>query len=205
MLENRFPACQETLQRLVDATVTLTTVFNERNSDVRKDEFAITGAVTSSPSARRQNTRRNTNPKKQIAQFPIPLRRTCRNYLSAHVTVCLTGCAVRSLFNDSGANKYKRRLATCDRLFFKTPRLGRSYVLRLPPLRSFCDFKLHFLAFLQALEAASLDSREVYENIFASLAADKTVAFGVVKPLCCSLFHVTDSFQSIFTLERSRR
>jgi hypothetical protein len=45
---------------------------------------------------------------------------------------------------------------------------------------------------VQALEAACLDSREVYENIFASLAADKTVAFGVVKPLYCSLFHVTD-------------
>jgi hypothetical protein len=31
----------------------------------------------------------------------------------------------------------------------------------------------------------------VHENVFAILAADKTVAFGVVKPLYCTLFHVT--------------
>jgi hypothetical protein len=43
------------------------------------------------------------------------------------------------------------------------------------------------LAFLQALETACLDSREVHENVFASLAADKTVAFGVVEPLYCTL------------------
>jgi len=44
------------------------------------------------------------------------------------------------------------------------------------------------MAFLQALEAARLDRREVHKNIFAALPADKAVAFGVVKPLDCSLF-----------------
>ena len=85
----------------------------------------------------------------------------------------------------------KGRFATCDRPSHNRLPLGSSNVLSLPPLRSLCDLKLHFLAFLQALEAARLDSREVHENVFAILAADKTVAFGVVKPLYCTLFHVT--------------
>ncbi len=45
--------------------------------------------------------------------------------------------------------------------------------------------ELHGLAFLQALEAASLNSGEMHENVFAILTADKAVAFGVVKPLHC--------------------
>ena len=85
----------------------------------------------------------------------------------------------------------KGRFATCDRPSHNRLPLRSSDVLSLPPLRSLCDFKLHFLAFLQALEAARLDSREVHENVFATLAADKTVAFSVVKPLYCTLFHVT--------------
>ena len=79
----------------------------------------------------------------------------------------------------------------CDRPSHNRLPLGSSNVLSLPPLRSLCDLKLHFLAFLQALEAARLDSREVHENVFAILAADKTVAFGVVKALYGTLFHVT--------------
>jgi hypothetical protein len=30
----------------------------------------------------------------------------------------------------------------------------------------------------------------MHENIFPSLTADETVAFGVVEPLYCSLFHL---------------
>ena len=85
----------------------------------------------------------------------------------------------------------QKAIATGDCPLFTPTQLGRPNVLSLPPLRSFCDLKLHLLAFLQALETACLDSREVHENVFATLAADKTVAFGVVKPLYCTLFHVT--------------
>jgi hypothetical protein len=31
----------------------------------------------------------------------------------------------------------------------------------------------------------------VHEYIFAILAADETIAFGIVKPLYCSRFHVS--------------
>jgi len=43
----------------------------------------------------------------------------------------------------------------------------------------------------------------VHENVFAILAADKTIAFGVVEPLYCSLFHVFVLFCSfsVVTLE----
>src|SRR2546422_7233179 len=85
--------------------------------------------------------------------------------------------------------------------------LQRPNVLSLPALRSFGDFELYTLAFLQAAEAACLDGREVYENIFATLPADKAVPFRVVKPLYCSLFcHVvTCILFKLFTLEGSRR
>src|ERR1035437_846450 len=61
-------------------------------------------------------------------------------------------------------------------------------VLRLPALGALGHVELHGLAFLQALEAASLNRGEVHENVFAILTADKAVALGVIKPLHCSLF-----------------
>src|SRR6266478_7510539 len=67
---------------------------------------------------------------------------------------------------------------------------NRSYVLCLPPLGSFNDGELNRLAFLQAAETVRLDRREMHENVFAILAADKPVAFCVIEPLHCSLFHV---------------
>src|SRR5438105_15686997 len=75
--------------------------------------------------------------------------------------------------------------------------LERANVISLPAFGPLGDIKLHCLALLQALEAARLDRREVHKNIFATLPADKAVAFGVVKPLYCSLFcHVlTCSFK----------
>ena len=66
--------------------------------------------------------------------------------------------------------------------------LERADVLSLPAFRALGDVEFHTLAFLEALEAACLDRREVHENIFASLPADEAVALSVVKPLYCSLF-----------------
>jgi len=71
--------------------------------------------------------------------------------------------------------------------------LERPNAFGLPAFRSLGDFELHSLAFLQALEAACLDRREVHKYIFATLPADKAVAFGVVKPLYCSLFCHVDT------------
>ena len=55
-------------------------------------------------------------------------------------------------------------------------------VLGLPAFRAFGYLKLHSLPFLQTAKAACLNSGEMHEDIFSSLAADKAVAFGVVKP-----------------------
>ena len=63
-------------------------------------------------------------------------------------------------------------------------------VLCLPALGALHNVKLHLLTFLKAAEAASLNGGEMHEYILAVLAADKTVALGVVKPLHCSCFHV---------------
>ena len=62
-------------------------------------------------------------------------------------------------------------------------------VFGLPALGAFDHVKLHLLTFLQAAETAGLNGGEMHEDILAVLAADKTVAFGVVKPLHCSCFH----------------
>jgi hypothetical protein len=67
--------------------------------------------------------------------------------------------------------------------------LDRSNVLCLKAFRTFRDIELYSLAFLQAAEAASLNSREMYKNVFAILTADEAETFGVVKPLHCSCFH----------------
>jgi hypothetical protein len=74
--------------------------------------------------------------------------------------------------------------------------LQRTDVLSLPALWPLGHIELNTLAFLQAAEAACLNRREVHKYIFATLTADKAVAFGVVKPLYCSLFchFVTVSF-----------
>ena len=72
--------------------------------------------------------------------------------------------------------------------------LDRAYVLCLPALRPFGDRELHGLALLQAAEAARLNGREMHENVFAVLTADKAVALGVVEPLNCSLFHTGCTF-----------
>jgi len=75
------------------------------------------------------------------------------------------------------------------RAFLLCPRLERSDVFCLEAFGSLGDAKFDCLAFLQAAKAACLDGRKMHEDIVAGLAADKAEAFGVVKPLYCSLFH----------------
>ena len=67
--------------------------------------------------------------------------------------------------------------------------LYRLHILCLPPFGALNYVKLHLLALLQTAEPARLNRREVYKNILATLAADETIAFGIVKPLYCSCFH----------------
>lgn len=62
-------------------------------------------------------------------------------------------------------------------------------VFRLPTPRAFGDAELNRLAFLQALESTRLDGGKVHKHVLSVLAADKAIAFGIVKPLNCSLFH----------------
>src|SRR5262249_43859155 len=82
--------------------------------------------------------------------------------------------------------------------------LGSPHVLRLQTLRPLLHLELHLLTSLRAFETTRLNCREVYEHILALLAADKSKALGVVKPLYCSLLcHVVSYFLfGLFTLER---
>ena len=76
-----------------------------------------------------------------------------------------------------------------DSPWFVQLSLESLYVLRLKALRAFAHVKLYSLTFLQAPKAVAPDSREVHENVFASLTADKAETLGIVKPFHCSLFH----------------
>ena len=67
--------------------------------------------------------------------------------------------------------------------------LERLHILGLPAFRAFDHIELYLLTFLQAAESTRLNSREVYEYILTVLAADKSIAFGVIEPLYCSCFH----------------
>jgi hypothetical protein len=62
-------------------------------------------------------------------------------------------------------------------------------VLSLPALGAFDHVELDLLTFLEAAESAGLNGGEMYEYILAVLAADKSIALRVVKPLHCSCFH----------------
>jgi hypothetical protein len=67
-------------------------------------------------------------------------------------------------------------------------------VFRLPALRAFGHVELHGLPLLEAAESASLNGGEMHEYILPILTADETIAFGVVKPLYCSLFQLVFLF-----------
>jgi hypothetical protein len=62
-------------------------------------------------------------------------------------------------------------------------------VLCLPALGAFDDIELNALAFLERTEAVRLDCTVMHEDIVAIFTADKSEAFGIVKPFYCSLFH----------------
>src|SRR5437762_11266229 len=68
-------------------------------------------------------------------------------------------------------------------------RLDSLNVFSLPALWSLGHVKLHSLPFLQAAKTASLNSGKMHEDIVSALTANEAIAFGVVKPLYCSLFH----------------
>ncbi len=76
-------------------------------------------------------------------------------------------------------------------------------VLRLPALWAFGYIELHGLPFLEASKASSLNGREMYKYILSILTADEAIAFGVVKPLYCSLFQLI--FLFLFLNFRLRR
>ena len=87
----------------------------------------------------------------------------------------------------------------CGRLL-RSCELERANVFRLPAFGSLGYVELHCLTLLQASEATCLDRRKMHENVFARLAADEAVAFGVVEPLYCSLFHMLVLFCSFFVV-----
>jgi hypothetical protein len=59
----------------------------------------------------------------------------------------------------------------------------------LKALRPFRYLELHRLTLLQATKTVAPDRREMHENIFASLTAEKAEALGIVEPFPYSLFH----------------
>ncbi len=67
-------------------------------------------------------------------------------------------------------------------------------VLCLPAFGAFDHVKLYLLTFLQAAESTGLNRGEMHEYILSVLAADESIALGVVKPLHCSCFHVDTMF-----------
>src|ERR1700759_2854882 len=89
------------------------------------------------------------------------------------------------------------------------PPLSRVYcldcanVLCLPALGALHDVELNLLAFLQRPEAVALDGAVMHEDVFARGAAEKTKTLGVVKPLNCSVFHLTCSSLTLCTAERN--
>jgi len=68
--------------------------------------------------------------------------------------------------------------------------LDRLNILSLPALWTFGHVELHRLPFLQAAKPTSLSGGEMHEDVLSRLAADEAIAFGVVKPLYCSLFNL---------------
>ncbi|HMG01613.1 MAG TPA: hypothetical protein VK596_00685 [Edaphobacter sp.] len=62
-------------------------------------------------------------------------------------------------------------------------------VLCLPALRAFDNVELDGLAFLERTETIALNRREVNENVFSVVTAQKTKTLCIVEPLNYTLFH----------------
>ena len=82
-------------------------------------------------------------------------------------------------------------------------RLENLNVLGLKALRAFRHAEFNGLAFLEAPESTRLDRREMYEDIFTVLAADKAESLCIVKPLHCSLFQCVVPVFLNFLLRRA--
>ena len=89
------------------------------------------------------------------------------------------------------AENPKKKSGLAGRLLFPNFSCGLDAfdVFRLPALGTLYHVELNLLTFLQAAKPVCLDGGEVHEYVLAILAADKTIAFGIVKPLYCSCFH----------------
>lgn len=82
-------------------------------------------------------------------------------------------------------------------------RLENLNVLGLKALGAFRHAEFNGLAFLEAPESTRLDRREMHEDIFTVLAADKAESLCVVKPLHCSLFQCVVPVLLNFLLRRA--
>ena len=113
------------------------------------------------------------------------------------------------IFFNGYVKKYERNVKKAilaESPFAKSRVLERPHVFSLPALGAFGHVELHGLALLKALETARLNCREMDKNVFATLPANKAIAFGVVKPLHCALFcHVDTNFLSVNLRWRIRR
>jgi hypothetical protein len=81
--------------------------------------------------------------------------------------------------------------------------LRRLYVDSLQSFLAFLDIEIHFLSFLKAAEAGSLDVALVYKDVLTALPLNKAETFRVVEPLYGTAFHVIAS-QSIGAADESR-
>jgi hypothetical protein len=100
---------------------------------------------------------------------------------------------VSGTMNELGTHKDSSRHAVLAR---RRKTLRRSFVdlesanfFCLQAFLAFRDFEFYALTLSQAAEAVRLNRGVMHKNILTALALDKTKAFGVVKPLHCSLFH----------------
>ncbi len=82
-------------------------------------------------------------------------------------------------------------------------RLENLNVLGLKALGAFGHGEFDGLTFLKAAESTGRNRREMYEDIFAVLPADKAESLRIVKPLHCSLFHCVVPVFLNFLLRRS--
>jgi len=63
-------------------------------------------------------------------------------------------------------------------------------VFCLPPFRAFDDVERNWLSFFQAAKTIGLNRGKVNKYVFTVFPGNKAVAFSVIEPLHCSLFHV---------------
>src|SRR5579884_1857421 len=125
------------------------------------------------------------------------MRRRCRNTKSPEL--CSSGLA--EIFSQRVCSLKASIIQISERS--RPERLQNLDVFRLEAFGAFGHVELNGLAFLKAAESAGSDGREMYEDIFAVLAADKAESLRIVKPLYSSLFHCVVPVFLNFLLRRS--